>query len=174
MVFSVLITPTALNKSRQLLGNEKISSFLPTIKIQQFSDSFANVAEQAKPAVVTIITDKIMKVPNNDLYFFFNPYMDPNGEREYKTNALGSGVIVDSRNGYIITNNHVVEDMDNIKVKLFDKREYKAEIMGTDPKSDLAILKIEADNLRQLKLGDSDKLRVGEWVMAVEIGRAHV
>ena len=108
-----------------------------------------------------------MKVPNNDLYFFFNPYMDPNGEREYKTNALGSGVIVDARNGYIITNNHVVEDMDNIKVKLFDKREYKAEIMGTDPKSDLAILKIEADNLRQLKLGDSDKLRVGEWVMAV-------
>ena len=93
--------------------------------------------------------------------------MDPNGEREYKTNALGSGVIVDARNGYIITNNHVVEDMDNIKVKLFDKREYKAEIMGTDPKSDLAILKIEADNLRQLKLGDSDKLRVGEWVMAV-------
>ena len=135
--------------------------------VQQFSDSFADVAEQAKPAVVTIITDKIMKVPNNDLYFFFNPYMDPNGEREYKTNALGSGVIVDSRNGYIITNNHVVEDMDNIKVKLFDKREYKAEIMGTDPKSDLAILKIEADNLRQLKLGDSDKLRVGEWVMAV-------
>ena len=135
--------------------------------VQQFSDSFADVAEQAKPAVVTIITDKIMKVPNNDLYFFFNPYMDPNSEREYKTNALGSGVIVDSRNGYIITNNHVVEDMDNIKVKLFDKREYKAEIMGTDPKSDLAILKIEADNLRQLKLGDSDKLRVGEWVMAV-------
>ena len=135
--------------------------------VRQFSDSFADVAEQAKPAVVTIITDKIMKVPNNDLYFFFNPYMDPNGKREYKTNALGSGVIVDARNGYIITNNHVVEDMDNIKVKLFDKREYKAEIMGTDPKSDLAILKIEADNLRQLKLGDSDKLRVGEWVMAV-------
>ena len=135
--------------------------------VQQFSDSFANVAEEAKPAVVTIITDKIMKVPNNDLYFFFNPYMDPNGEREYKTNALGSGVIVDARNGYIITNNHVVEDMDNIKVKLFDKREYKAEIMGTDPKSDLAILKIKADNLRQLKLGNSDKLRVGEWVMAV-------
>ena len=135
--------------------------------VQQFSDSFADVAEDAKPAVVTIITDKIMKVPNNDLYFFFNPYMDPNGEREYKTNALGSGVIVDARNGYIITNNHVVEDMDNIKVKLIDKREYKAEIMGTDPKSDLAILKIEADNLKQLKLGDSDKLRVGEWVMAV-------
>ena len=135
--------------------------------VQQFSNAFADVAETAKPAVVTIITDKIMKVPNNDLYFFFNPYMDPNGDKEYKTNALGSGVIVDARKGYILTNNHVVEDMDNIKVKLFDKREYKAKIMGTDPKSDLAILKIEADNLRELQLGNSDKLRVGEWVMAV-------
>ena len=108
--------------------------------VQQFSKAFADVAENAKPAVVTIITDKIMQVPNNDLYFFFNPYMDPNGEKEYKTNALGSGVIVDSENGYILTNNHFVEDMDNIKVKLFDKREYNAEVMGTAPKSDLAIL----------------------------------
>jgi|TARA_B110000881_G_scaffold31587_1_gene24048 serine protease Do len=135
--------------------------------VQQFSNAFADVAEAAKPAVVTIITDKIMKVPNNDLYFFFNPYMDPNSDKEYKTNALGSGVIVDARKGYILTNNHVVDDMDNIKVKLFDKREYKAKVMGTDPKSDLAILKIEADNLKELKLGNSDKLRVGEWVMAV-------
>ena len=143
------------------------SIFAQNSVVQQFSKAFADVAEDAKPAVVTIITDKIMKVPNNDLYFFFNPYMDPNSEREYKTNALGSGVIVDSKNGYILTNNHVVEDMDNIKVKLFDKREYNAEIMGTDPKSDLAILKIDAEDLRELKLGNSDKLRVGEWVMAV-------
>ena len=135
--------------------------------VQQFSKAFADVAENAKPAVVTIITDKIMKIPNNDLYFFFNPYMDPNGEKEYKTNALGSGVIVDAENGYILTNNHVVEGMDNIKVKLFDKREYNADVMGIDPKSDLAILKIDAENLRQLRLGNSDKLRVGEWVMAV-------
>ena len=138
--------------------------------VQQFSRAFADVAESAKPAVVTIITDKIMKIPDNDLYFFFyrgNPYVDPNSEKEYKTNALGSGVIVDAKNGYILTNNHVVEDMDNIKVKLFNKREYAAEIVGADPNSDLAILKIEADNLRQIKLGNSDKIRVGEWVMAV-------
>ena len=138
--------------------------------VQQFSRAFADVAESAKPAVVTIITDKIMKIPDNDLYFFFyrgNPNVDPNSEKEYKTNALGSGVIVDAKNGYILTNNHVVEDMDNIKVKLFNKREYAAEIVGADPNSDLAILKIEADNLRQIKLGNSDKIRVGEWVMAV-------
>ena len=84
--------------------------------VQQFSDAFADVAENAKPAVVTIITDKIMKVPNNDLYFFFNPYMDPNSEKEYKTNALGSGVIVDARKGYILTNNHVVEDLSLIHI----------------------------------------------------------
>ena len=146
-----------------LIGN----LFSQNSVVQQLSRAFADVAESAKPAVVTIITDRIMKVPNNDLYFFFNPYMDPNGEREYKTNALGSGVIVDAKNGYILTNNHVVEDMDNIKVKLFNKQEYSAKIVGTDPKSDLAILKIEADNLRQIKLGNSDKIRVGEWVMAV-------
>ena len=98
------------------------SLFSQNSVVQQFSKAFADVAESAKPAVVTIITDRIMKVPNNDLYFFFNPYMDPNGEREYKTNALGSGVIVDAKNGYILTNNHVVEDMDNIKVKLFNKQ----------------------------------------------------
>ena len=68
--------------------------------------------------------------------------MDPNSDREYKTNALGSGVIVDAANGYILTNNHVVEDMDKIRVKLFNKREYDAKIIGSDPKSDLAILKI--------------------------------
>ena len=149
-----------------LIGN----LFSQNSVVQQFSRAFADVAESAKPAVVTIITDKIMKIPDNDLYFFFyrgNPYVDPNSEKEYKTNALGSGVIVDAKNGYILTNNHVVEDMDNIKVKLFNKREYAAEIVGADPNSDLAILKIEADNLRQIKLGNSDKIRVGEWVMAV-------
>ena len=88
-------------------------------------------------------------------------------QREYKTNALGSGVIVDADNGYILTNNHVVDDMDGIRVKLIDKREYEATIIGTDPKTDLAVLQIEAENLSDIKLGDSDDIRVGEWVMAV-------
>ena len=135
--------------------------------VRQFSKAFADVAEKAKPAVVTIITDKVVSLNQFDdfVYFFFQPNIPR--QREYKTNALGSGVIVDAANGYVLTNNHVVEDMDKIRVKLFNKREYDAKIIGSDPKSDLAILKIEAENLRQLKLGDSDKLRVGEWVMAV-------
>ena len=73
-------------------------------------------------------------------------------QREFKTNALGSGVIVDSKNGYILTNNHVVDDMDGIRVKLIDKREFDATIIGTDPKSDLAVLKIDAENLDDIDI----------------------
>ncbi|MEC7934562.1 MAG: Do family serine endopeptidase, partial [Candidatus Neomarinimicrobiota bacterium] len=79
----------------------------------------------------------------------------------------GSGVIVDASKGYIITNNHVVEDMDKISVKLMDKRIFEATIVGSDPKSDLAVLQIEADDLIQVDIGNSDKLRVGEWVIAI-------
>jgi serine protease Do len=136
--------------------------------VEQFSTAIADVAEKVNPAVVTIVTDKVIKLPmGNEFYFFFNPYQMPNGEREYKTNALGSGVIIDAGSGFVLTNNHVVEDMDAIRVKLIDKREFEAKVIGTDPKTDLAVLQIEADDLTQVKLGDSDKLRVGEWVMAV-------
>ena len=107
--------------------------------VKQFSDAFADVAEMAKPAVVTIVTDKIISMQQSDDFGFF--FYNPNGPRqkEFKTNALGSGVIIDANNGYIMTNNHVVQDMDNIRVKLIDKREFDAKIVGTDPKTDLAI-----------------------------------
>ena len=135
--------------------------------VRQFSQAFADVAEKAKPAVVTIITDKVISLNQFDDfgYFFFQPNMPR--QREFKTNALGSGVIVDADNGYILTNNHVVDDMDGIRVKLIDKREFDAVIIGTDPKTDLAVLQIEADDLQDVQLGNSDEIRVGEWVMAV-------
>ena len=134
--------------------------------VRQFSKAFADVAEKAKPAVVTIITDKVISMRQfDDFGFFFQPNLPR--QREFKTNALGSGVIVDSKKGYILTNNHVVDDMDGIRVKLIDKREFEATIIGTDPKTDLAILQIDAENLDDIRIGDSDELRVGEWVMAV-------
>ena len=135
--------------------------------VRQFSKAFADVAEKAKPAVVTIITDKVVSLNQFDDFgfFFYQPNMPR--QREFKTNALGSGVIVDSKNGYILTNNHVVDDMDGIRVKLIDKREFDATIIGTDPKSDLAGLKIDAENLDDIDIGDSESIRVGEWVMAV-------
>ena len=142
-------------------------SFSQNSVVSQFSKAFADVAENAKPAVVTIITDKIVSLNQFDDFgfFFYQPNMPR--QREFKTNALGSGVIVDAKNGYILTNNHVVEDMDGIKIKLIDKREFEATVIGTDPKTDLAVLKIDADEIEDIGLGDSDEIRVGEWVMAV-------
>ena len=139
--------------------------------LKQFSDQFADIAEKANPAVVTILTEKKIEVsqsnrnsPQDDLFRF---YFNQPRQREYKSSALGSGVIIDSKNGYIITNNHVVEDVDEITVRLLDKSEYEASIIGKDPKSDLAVIQIKAKGLSDLQLGDSDKLRVGEWVIAV-------
>ncbi|MFQ6678331.1 MAG: DegQ family serine endoprotease [Fidelibacterota bacterium] len=136
--------------------------------VSQFSNTFADVAETVNPSVVTILADKTIKQKQ---YHKRNPFEDFFPQeffpQEFKTRALGSGVVVDKENGYILTNNHVVENMDEITVKLIDKREYDAEIVGMDPKSDLAIIKINTDDLAAIKLGDSDQLRVGEWVLAI-------
>ena len=126
--------------------------------LKQFSNQFADIAEKANPAVVTILTEKNIDLTeshrnlpqDSDLFRFF--YNMPR-QREYKSTALGSGVIVDSRKGYVITNNHVVEDMDEITVRLLDKSEYDATIIGRDPKSDLAVLQIKAKGLNALKFG---------------------
>ena len=137
--------------------------------LKQFSQAFADVAEKANPAVVTIITETEYKMEDfHQGLPFDNPFFFPrNLPRKYHGRALGSGVIVEAEKGYILTNNHVVDKADEIKIKLMDKRVISATVVGTDPKSDLAVLQIKADNLSELELGDSDKLRVGDWVLAV-------
>ena len=137
--------------------------------LKQFSQAFADVAEKANPAVVTIITETEYKMEDfHQGLPFDNPFFFPrNSPRKYHGRALGSGVIVEAEKGYILTNNHVVDKADEIKIKLMDKRVITATVVGTDPKSDLAVLQIEADNLSELELGNSDKLRVGDWVLAV-------
>ena len=137
--------------------------------LKQFSQAFADVAEKANPAVVTIITETEYKMEDfHQGLPFDNPFFFPRGlPRKYHGRALGSGVIVEAEKGYILTNNHVVDKADEIKIKLMDKRVISATVVGTDPKSDLAVLQIKADNLSELELGNSDKLRVGDWVLAV-------
>ena len=88
-------------------------------------------------------------------------------EGEYKIQGLGSGVIIDTEKGYIITNNHVVEDADELKVTLGDRREFDGKVVGTDPQTDVAVVKIEGKNLPSAKLGDSDTIRVGQWAIAI-------
>ena len=135
--------------------------------VDQFSQAFADVAEKANPAVVTIKTETTIQMDQAHRQFDQNTFPFFQFPKEFNRNALGSGIIVDKNNGYVLTNNHVVENADKIKIVLFDKRELSAEIIGTDPKSDLAVLKIKAKDLTELALGNSDNVRVGEWVLAV-------
>lgn len=137
--------------------------------LKAFSDQFADIAESVTPSVVTITAEKVTKIQNPfgdfDFPFEFFGFDMPPKEREFRSSALGSGVIV--QQGYVITNNHVIEDAEEIKIVLHDKREFKASLVGSDSKTDIAILKIDKENLPEAKLGNSDQLRVGEWVLAI-------
>jgi len=137
--------------------------------LKSISNQFIDVTEKVSPSVVTITAQKVTKITNPfgdlNLPFEFFGFNSPKKEQEYRSSALGSGVIV--QDGYVITNNHVIKDAEEIKVVLSDKREYEAELIGGDAKTDIAILKIDDKKLPAAKLGDSDKLRVGEWVLAI-------
>ncbi|MGU1884340.1 serine protease MucD [Pseudomonas aeruginosa] len=146
---------------------------------------FTPLVEQASPAVVNISTrqklpDRAMargqlSIPDLEgLPPMFRDFLErsipqvsrnPRGQQR-EAQSLGSGFII-SNDGYILTNNHVVADADEILVRLSDRSEHKAKLIGADPRSDVAVLKIEAKNLPTLKLGDSNKLKVGEWVLAI-------
>ncbi len=143
--------------------------------------NFSELAEKARPAVVNIRTVKTVKGGGPVFRHFFgnpfggkNPFEDfrgphPEGgpSRNFKQQSLGSGFII-GREGYIVTNNHVIENADQIKVKLAMGKEFDAKVVGRDPKTDLALIKIEAsDDLTPLEMGDSDGLRVGTWVVAI-------
>jgi serine protease Do len=140
-----------------------------------FPQSFAELAKKVTPAVVNISTTTTVKVPGNPFRQFYGPRGGPFGDffgdmpdREMKQRSLGSGIIVD-KEGYIITNNHVVSGTGEIKVKLTDGREYTAKVIGRDPKTDLALIKISSifKDLPILALGDSDIMQVGDWVLAI-------
>ncbi|MCX7793059.1 MAG: DegQ family serine endoprotease [Thermodesulfovibrionales bacterium] len=132
-------------------------------------EAMASIVEAVKPAVVNISTVKTVRLrdPFFDDPFFRRFFGEPFGiPRERRQTGLGSGVIVDP-SGYILTNNHVIRGADEIRVTLFDKREFKGKVIGTDPKTDLAVVKIDAKDLPYLEFGDSDKLKVGELVIAI-------
>ena len=128
------------------------------------SNAFADVAEQVNPSVVTISTQTTVdNVPSGFADLF--QLRDPNGRRQQS--GLGSGVILQS-NGIILTNNHVIASADDIVVRLLDGREFDAEVKGTDPRTDLAVIQIDTgERLPTVEIGNSDATRVGEWVLAI-------
>ncbi|MDH4161278.1 MAG: DegQ family serine endoprotease [Nitrospirota bacterium] len=147
--------------------------------LKQLSASLADVAEAVKPSVVNVSTTTSVSTeanPYGDMFkdpffrrFFGDQFDHPNGGKKQpkrKSAAMGSGVIV-STDGYILTNNHVIKDADEITVLLSDKREFKGKVIGSDPKTDLAVIKIDARDLPVLSLADSDGLKIGDVVFAV-------
>lgn len=142
----------------------------PVNSLMDMNNAIVDIAEKTNPAVVMITTEKTQQqriIQNPFSQFFGNPYGQQAPEtREYTQRGLGSGVIV-SDEGYILTNNHVIENVDEIKVQLFNGDEIKAELVGSDPQTDVAVIKIDVDNLPTTKLGNSDNLKVGSFVLAI-------
>jgi serine protease Do len=142
--------------------------------LSKTGQAIAEIVDEVKPAIVNISSTKTIKTQKRSEPLFQDPFFRrffgdefPFGSpKERKTINLGSGVIVDP-NGYILTSSHVIQGADEIKVTLMDKREFKGEIVGIDPMTDIAVIKINADHLSTIKWGDSDKLRVGETVLAI-------
>ena len=148
--------------------------------LRQMGKAFSSIAEKASPAVVGLKAEKTVSQDSqtyhnspfgDDFYeYFFGPRSprrrSPQPRNQRPQLAMGSGFVI-SPDGYILTNNHMVEDAEKVTIELADGRKFTAEITGTDPVTDIAVIKIDADNLPYLELADSDTLEVGEWVLAI-------
>lgn len=142
------------------------------LSLQNTSKAFTTVSKEVLPTVVSISSTKIVKQRSYDEFLnpFFRDFFGRDNQsrepQEQRMQGLGSGVIV-SEDGYILTNNHVIEGADELSVTLYDKRTFDAEIIGSDPLTDVAVIKIEGDGFPAARLGDSEKLEIGEWVLAI-------
>ncbi len=145
-------------------ANVEESASAPQKTITDLNNAMVNIADQAKSTVVTVSVTKTVQAQQNPLRRFFGDPRQQPDERQRR--GQGSGVIV-SNDGYILTNNHVVEGADEVEIQLYNDKKYDAEIVGTDPLTDIAVLKIDNDDLNVIKLGNSEKLRVGEMVLAI-------
>jgi len=171
---TALFLSAGISSSDIAAAREKAISPESVKTLSGLSEALADVADAVRPAVVNISTTSVVNMedsPYGDMFndpFFRHFFGDghPGMKRKYKSSALGSGVIV-NENGFILTNNHVVKGADEIKVILYDKREFKGKVVGTDPRTDLSVVKIEATNLPTLTLGDSSKLKTGDVVLAI-------
>jgi serine protease Do len=168
-----LVISSNLDLTRQTIAaNDNAAEIMPggstessspdadLIGLQSFSKGFAHVAKMAKPSIVTIKSSQTVKTEAPE---FFKQFF--NVPEEQIRQGLGSGVIVDA-DGFILTNNHVVENADALQVTS-GTDVYDAKVIGRDPQSDLAVIKVDAKNLPAIKLGDSDELEIGEWVLAI-------
>jgi serine protease Do len=151
----------------------------PLRTLHDLNTAFVEISKEVNPTVVTVFTEKVLRVRQSMPPFFGGPFDDffrdffgDSGrnraprQREFRQRGLGSGVIV-SKEGYILTNNHVIQGADTINVRLRDDLTLPAKVIGADPKTDIAVIKVKAKDLPVIKMGNSDSLQVGEWVLAI-------
>jgi serine protease Do len=164
-----------MNKIKKLLISFFIISFAPQVMAKDAPASFADLAEKLMPSVVNISTTTTVVTSSNPFPGFKFPPGSPFEDmfKEFgtpqtrKSSALGSGFIIDEK-GIVITNNHVIQDAEDIVVRVNGNEEYKAKIVGADPLSDIAVLQIDSkEKFKPVKFGDSDKARIGDWVIAI-------
>ena len=152
------------------LLSSRVFAALPVSVDGQSMPSLAPMLERVTPAVVNIATRSFIQQRENPLMndpFFRHFFSLPQPQQRRKNQSLGSGVIVDAKNGIIITNHHVIDKADEITVTLTDGRDFKATVIGDDPESDVAVIQIDAPNLVAVNMADSDLLRVGDFVIAI-------
>jgi Do/DeqQ family serine protease len=152
-----------------LVGSSGVQAALPASVDGQPLPSLAPVLKEVTPSVVNVYTRTRVRVrsPLLDDPLFRRFFNVPDRPRERVSQSLGSGVVVDARQGYILTNNHVIAGADDVAVTLKDGRSLEAEVIGLDPDTDLAVIRVPAEDLTELKLADSDDLQVGDFVVAV-------
>ena len=167
--FAVVVNAPGVGEAQQLrpvLLNTVAPPSIPAAKpAADLGDAFVAVVEAVRPAVVFIRSESAPQATRRITPFdnFFGDSLNPDPRPR---RGQGSGFIV-SEDGYIITNNHVVEDATRLTVRLLDRRSFEAEIIGRDPNTDIAVIKIDADDLPAVSLGNSDDVRIGEWVLAI-------
>ena len=168
-----LIKPLLLMSLLSVCGSTSLilqAAGMPPYVDGQPVPSLAPMLERAMPAVVNISTSTNIRVSENPLMqdpFFREFFNVPEQLQRQQKNSLGSGVIIDSSQGLVLTNNHVIDKADKIMVTLHDGRQLNAELIGTDPASDIAIIRVPGNNLTQLPIADSSQLKVGDFVVAI-------
>ncbi len=166
-----LLRAFAMTLAITLGGAGAASAALPDTGGADGNPSLAPLVDEVSPAVVNIATSATVDAKQNPLmqHPFFRRFFDQGEmpQRQRRVQSLGSGVIVNAQKGYILTNHHVIANADEIKVGLNDERTFKAEVIGSDPDTDIAVIQIDAENLHAVSMGDSGDLRTGDYVVAL-------
>ena len=170
IALSACAPPSAPSSYQAIQASPASQAQILPVSTSQTLPTLAPMLERATPAVVNIATEGTIRLRPNPLFNdpFFRRFFDlPKEPRERRTQSSGSGVVVDAAKGYIVTNHHVIDAADSITVTLNDGRQFEAEVIGSDPGADVAVIQIAANNLATLPMANSDTLRVGDFVVAI-------